>query len=206
MNKKAMIEKYGDECIYVIPFEELEYIKDGFTPIVHHSDLWKKFDDKGMFFKRYEVEGKPELQQIIPYIIITNETSDMLYTTVRLGGEERLIDKLSVACGGHINREDFGNEILFKAAVRELFEEVDVYPISPLKIVGYVRDKKSTTNDHTGIVISIKVSDAEINETENLKGAWMTLDELINNYEKMESWSKQIVDHYAENRYNKNFY
>ena len=38
MNKQKLKEKYGNEKILVVPFEEVTHIKDGFTPTKHNPN------------------------------------------------------------------------------------------------------------------------------------------------------------------------
>lgn len=198
VSRKELKNKYKDEKVLVVPFERVKFIEDGFTEIKHDPKIWSMFDN-GTLVYRYETEGISDFQQIIPYILIFNNEKTKLFTTKRIAGDNRLINKLSIACGGHINQDDFGKELLFKAAVRELFEEVDVNPIAPFEIIGYVRDMTSSTNDHTGVVIALKVKDkVTINENDNLIGEWMGLDELTNNYNRLEGWSKHIVDYFVD--------
>lgn len=201
MNKKLLKEKYGNEKVYVISYEKAAYISDGFTTEKHDPDIWRAFDNIGEYIYRYEAEGNPIFQQIIPYILIYNKDKNKLFTTKRINGDSRLINKISIACGGHINVCDGATEILFKAAVRELFEEVNFQPFCAFEIIGYVRDMTSSTNDHIGVVITIKANeDIEVIEKDNLIGEWMSLVELINNYNNLEGWSKYIVDYFVSQK------
>ena len=201
MNRKQLIAKYGEEKIFTVPYSKVEFIPDGFTPIKHDIRIWGQFDAIGSFVYRYDAEGQPYMQQIIPYILILDESGQKVFTTKRVAGDSRLIDKLSIACGGHIDKCDEGKEVLFKAAVRELFEEVQADILKPLEIIGYVRDLTSNTSDHTGVVILAHATgDVKIKEKDNLIGEWMDLNQLIANYEKLEGWSKYIVDHFAKNK------
>lgn len=201
MNKQKLKERYGNEKILVVPFEEVTHIKDGFTSIEHDANIWSSFDSIGKFVYRYDAEGEPSMQQIIPYILIINKEQNKLFATKRINGDSRLIGKLSIACGGHIDSSDQGKEILFKAAVRELYEEVNAEYCSPLKIIGTVRDLNSNTNDHLGIVIMAFAGDeVEVKEKDTLEGSWLTLNDLIDNYENLEGWSKYIVDYFVSNK------
>lgn len=201
MNKKQLKAKYGEEKIFVVPYSKIEFIPDKFTQLKHDTRIWGMFDSMGEFIYRYEAEGNPYIQQIIPYILILSDDGKKVFTTKRLAGDSRLVDKVSIACGGHIDKCDEGKEVLFKAAVRELFEEVNTDILKPLEIIGYVRDLTSSTNDHTGVVIlAHSTGEVTVKENENLVGEWMDLDELIANYEKFEGWSKYVVDHFAKNK------
>lgn len=201
MDKQTLKKKYGNEKILIVPFEEMAYVKDGFTPTKHNSSKWSSFDNIGEFVFRYDAEGEPSMQQIIPYILIINKEQNKLFVTKRIGGDPRLIGKLSIACGGHIDSCDKGKEILFKAAVRELYEEVDAEYSSPLQIIGTVRDLSSSTSDHLGIVIIAFAKDeVHVKEKETLEGAWLSLNELIDNYENLEGWSRYIVDYFVNKK------
>lgn len=201
MNKNQLKSKYGDEKVFVVPFTKLHFIEDGFTSVDHDPTIWSIFDQIGEYVYRYDAEGEPSMQQIIPYIVIINESGDKIYATKRIAGDSRLCNKLSIACGGHINPCDGTREVLFKAAVRELFEEVDANINKPLEIIGYVRDLNSTTNDHVGVAIIARASgEVFVKENDTLVGQWMSLDELINEYEKLESWSKYLVDRFTVNK------
>jgi predicted NUDIX family phosphoesterase len=198
MTKEELKAKYRNEKVFVVPFESVESIPNKFSEVKHNKNLWKQFDSIGSYIYRYDAEGEPAAQQIIPYVLILNNTGDKIFATKRIGGESRLLNKVSIACGGHIDEIDGIKEVLFRAAVRELFEEVDVEADEPLKIIGYVRDMNSATNDHTGVVIiAHAVNEVKVKETNILLGQWMSLQDLIDNYEKLESWSKYIVDHFV---------
>lgn len=198
MNKKQLKDKYGEEKIFVVPYSKLEFIPDGFTPLKHDVRIWSQFDSMGEYIYRYDAEGQPYMQQIIPYILILDESNEKIFTTKRIAGDSRLVDKVSIACGGHIDGCDEGKEVLFKAAVRELFEEVNADIMKPLEIIGYVRDLSSSTSDHTGVVvIAHATGEVTVKENENLIGQWMNLGDLISNYEKLEGWSKHIVDYFT---------
>lgn len=201
MNKKELKQRYGNEKVFVVPYNRLEHIPDGFTPVKHDSRIWGQFDSMGSFVYRYDAEGEPYMQQIIPYIVILDESRTKIFTTMRTAGEPRLLKKLSIACGGHIDESDSGREVLFKAAVRELFEEVQVDILKPFEIIGYIRDLTSATCDHTGVVIIAHATgDVIVKENDALVGKWMDLQDLIDNYENLEGWSRHLTDYFAENK------
>lgn len=202
MNKLELKNKYKEEKVFVVPFESTKNVNDGFTSKKHTKEIWKAFDSIGKYIYRYDAESNPSFQQIIPYIIITNKDGNKIYTTNRIAGDSRLVNKMSIGIGGHINEEDGYIETIFKCAVRELFEEVDIETSSPFTFIGYVRDMISETNDHLGVVLVIKAeSNVKVKETDKLEGDWKTIDELILNYNKLENWSKYIVDHFVKNNY-----
>lgn len=198
LRKKQLKEKYGQEKVFVVKHSDTTKYNNGFTSEKHSDKIWGKFDSKGHYAYRYDVEGEPVFQQIIPYIVISNESKNRFFVAERINGDERLNGKLTLGFGGHINEDDGNREVVFQGAVRELIEEVRASYTTPLRVIGYVRDMNSSTNDHLGIVITVSANEnISVKETENLKGRWMNLKDLINNYESLENWSKHVVDHFV---------
>lgn len=196
------MDKYNYEEVFVVPFNETLYIDNGYTN-ESDKDIWSKFDAVGKYILRTDAENNKEVQQIIPYILIKNQFGEF-YVAKRLSNstEDRLHNQISLGFGGHINKEDGYKEPLFKCAFRELFEELNLnmYP-SPLKHIGYVRDLNSKTSEHLGIVFIMDClkKDVSIKENDNLEGHWMSKNELIDKYGKLESWAKFIVDYMVDN-------
>lgn len=203
IDRKALIKKYGNEQVFVVPFSSTQKIPDKFS--IFKDNLLDM--RSGRYIHRYCAEGNVSMQQIIPCIVIYDENNNYL-TTKRLAGDERLRDKLSIIIGGHMNPVDgYGSESIQNCLLRELGEETNLLDIcneTPLSIkeiaktIAYIRDLKSTTPDHVGIVYFLKISNntkkkLKIKETDTLKAQWMTPDELGDNYISFESWGQMII-------------
>lgn len=197
--------KYGNEEVYVVPYHNTLYIQDGFTRIEKEPYIWTKFDNIGRYIYRDEVEGKPELQQIIPYILIRNiEGEYLIARRTDRTSETKWHNTISIGFGGHINPCDGTRQVLFQGAVRELLEEVSLSHYSPMKFLGYVRDMRSEINDHLGCVFLIDNVDSKetnIRETDKLVGDWFTKEQLIEHYGKLETWAKHITNYLVENTF-----
>lgn len=197
--------KYGNEEVYVVPYHNTLYIQDGFTRIEKEPYIWTKFDNIGRYIYRDEVEGKPELQQIIPYILIRNiEGEYLIARRTDKTSETKWHNTISIGFGGHINPCDGTRQVLFQGAVRELLEEVSLSHYSPMKFLGYVRDMRSEINDHLGCVFLIDNVDSKetsIRETDKLVGDWYTKEQLIEHYGKLETWAKHITNYLVENSF-----
>lgn len=200
---KELKAKYKDEQVYVVPSSLLTHIKDGFTKEEHSKEIYSQFDNIGKFIFRYDAEGDSTFQQIIPYVVLFNPTTNKYYTYKRIegSGEERLHGQLSLGFGGHIDATDGTSEVVFKGLVRELMEEVDYNNTSAAKFLGYVRDLQSATNDHTGLVFLLEVNFAEVKETDKYVGEWMTAEEMEKAYFRFEDWGKHIIDYIVDNKY-----
>ena len=186
------------EKVLVVPYNKLSFIKDRFT-YMDNIDL-ERFSSLGSFVDRNIVEGHKELQQIIAYILIFNKDMDKLYINKRIDGEKRLLNKVSIAVGGHINDTDEGLNRIFNGAIRELHEEVELTNAEKFRSIGFIRDINSITNDHLGIVFAVTADDAKIIEKESLKGQWMKINDIANYYSKLENWSKYILDYLISNK------
>lgn len=195
--KQQLKEKYQDEQVFVVPFPVVAGYQDGFDRKKHTSDIWQKFDTVGKYIFRYDAEGEPAFQQIIPYILVIHPNMDRFYVSRRLigSGEQRLVGKSSMGFGGHINPCDGATSVLFHSLFRELHEELDIATVSEAKFIGYVRDLNSATNDHLGCVFIVQASEVSVKETDKYEGEWMTYAQIEEEYFKFEDWSKHIIDY-----------
>ena len=202
--KKALLkEKYKDERVFVLPSTDVTTIPDLFTRDQGDGSFkFNQYDDKGTFIYRYDAEGDGAFQQIIPYVLIYNPKTKKFFVSLRTkqSGEQRLYDKISLGFGGHINPCDGPSNIIWNALVRELKEEVDMDQSATFYYKGTIRNITSELNDHLGFVFVAETEQASIKETDKLIGQWMSVQELIDNYFKLEDWAKFIVDYmYAHN-------
>lgn len=197
------VSKYGNEEVYVIPYHNTLHIPDGFSKIEKEHNIWTKFDHIGRYIYRDEVEGKPELQQIIPYILIRSvEGKYLVAKKTNTNSKNKSNNSISIGFGGHLKPCDGIRQVLFQGAVRELLEEVYLSHYSPMKFLGYVRDMGSKINDHLGCVFLIDNVDSKetgIRETDKLVGDWYTKEQLIEHYGKLETWAKHITNYLVEN-------
>jgi len=162
--------------------------------------------------RRGDYEEDPSYKQPIPYTVLvgTDSANPMVYTYQRLtgGGEVRLHNKLSVGVGGHMNLL-FDYSTLYDEAVRELDEELYIDADScRYKVLGLINDDSTPVSSvHIGILIKAIVPPhvhVEVRETDQLKGEWISLSDLLDSstYDRLESWSQIAVNHLAETYFN----
>ncbi len=137
--------------ILVVPRETLfsgnRYFEKGFVS-VNDYDFGKVISDNFRYLPRNDnLENNPDFKQIIPYVWIYNpeEKKFLIYRREKRPKngefvENRLHKKWSCGLGGHIDKGDDENNIVYHAMMRELKEEVlmEEYP-SP-KVIGYFND------------------------------------------------------------------
>ena len=127
IDRKALKKKYGDEKVFVIPVNLVEGIPDKFTKFTAKKEEIKgRYGSQGKYLDRYLVEYDESLQQVIPYFTICNKDESKFFVARRIGGDARLIDKLSLGFGGHINECDGYTSHIFNCIKREMNEELNV--------------------------------------------------------------------------------
>ena len=168
---------------------------------------------RGFFMPRGLVEDNPDYKQVIPYIIVRDDTHVFAYQ--RDGAESRLTKKVSIGIGGHVNLKDhmFPNPIsnsVYKAAFREFNEELAIpnlthsaemlisYHLSRPTFVLYAGKAEDIVNSvHIGSVFIIKLSKEQLKSAtlkeEGKQLSLMTVDEL-KNCDDLEEWSRLVVE------------
>lgn len=194
--------KYNNEEVFVIPYNNTSHIENGFTRVNSEKNIWSKFDKLGKYIYRDVVEGRVETQQIIPYIVLRSNEGRYLITKKRNKAKDEINNTMSLGFGGHINPCDGYKDILFQASVRNLLEEISLYPYNTMQFKGYVREMNSDIKDHLGCVFLI--DDIDEKETKILKQDvyiqdWYTKNQLVEHYAKFETWSKHIINYLVEN-------
>lgn len=194
--------------MFCVPYSNTHIIPDLFqkwSPTRLKRDIFGGVLPYGRFILRADAEEDINFQQIIPYVFIT-DTDGNFFVSKRIGGERRLLDKLSLGIGGHINpcddlRRGVGNTVM-NGMIRECNEETTLCD-GDIKVsfekYGTVRDLKSSTPDHIGIVFHAIVEEnkdlLDIKEKDTLKGVWLTKANLMRDFEKFESWAQLIIAH-----------
>lgn len=196
----------NDEQILVIPSSFLFEIGEinGFS---HEIDKFLTpilASDQLCFKPRSQMETDPSFKQLIPYVILqhiddTGTTRIFTYTRGSGHGERRLHTKKSIGIGGHINKQDvdYGNHPYFEGMERELDEEVKIGAAYVNKQVGLIYDPSNEVGRvHLGIVHILKLSDQNVlpNEDDISESGFLTIGELRENHEQLETWSQICLD------------
>jgi predicted NUDIX family phosphoesterase len=188
------------EDILVIETENLKEFIQG-DPGLKDADekvLFGIIEKKGLFKARDRVEQGSHYKQVIPYIAMVNEKNEIL-TLKRLTtqSEKRLHNKISLGVGGHVNNEDSETplEAFKKGMQREIDEEVEVQLKETPEFLGVIYDNSTNVGQvHLGMAYKVKIEFYGINEKDKFDYTWKRVDELTNEIEAMENWSKFILN------------
>jgi predicted NUDIX family phosphoesterase len=153
---------------------------------------------------RPEMEQDPSFKQLIPYLIIEHDEGEttQLFCYVRGTGqgESRLHSKWSIGVGGHISSEDAdtaSGDAYAEGMNRELAEELIVDTEYTEECVGMINDDESEVGRvHLGVVHKLKVqsSNVQAREDEIESSGFRSLDELYDNIDRMETWSRICLE------------
>ncbi len=152
------------------------------------------------FVARPEAELKTSLKQLIPYFLIVHDGRVFTYTRGKQSGESRLVAKVSMGIGGHINHLDdslFG-DLYARAARRELEEEVELPPGCTDRIVALLNDDATPVGQvHLGVIHVLRAPTDAVHNRERMiaESGFRTRDELQALRPRMETWSQICLDH-----------
>jgi predicted NUDIX family phosphoesterase len=114
------------------------------------------------------------------------------------GGDPRLHRKASIGVGGHINPVDDGDDPLRAGLHREWTEELVADWEPTFRLVGLLNDESNPVGSvHLGVVFEVHADGRPIavRERDKLTARMADADELTAAYERMETWSRLVVDH-----------
>lgn len=157
------------------------------------------------------MEINHDYKQPIPYAVLKRGNEIFVYERLKAGGESRLHNKLSIGVGGHMNMPEVTIEgsspqwynLLLENMFREINEEISfgkVIDEPKFNILGMINDDEDSVGKvHIGVLAIFELDeDVEISvkEKDQLAGYFMNIDslKLPNFYDRMESWSKIVID------------
>lgn len=191
-----------EENVLVVPSAELtERLRTSFDP-EHARAVIKVANTNPTFLPRSKVEQDESYKQIIPYVCIRHDNSYILLQRTKKQSEARLHNKFSLGIGGHINEQEVaggGKDLVAAGLARELREEISLAEGSELHLLGIIYDETTPVGRvHLGVVYEIEARTSEftLNEPELMFGTWITVAQLIEYRERMETWSQLLYDHH----------
>ena len=154
------------------------------------------------YIPRSVAEDDPSFKQIIPYVLVQRRRTLLHYVRGKASGEKRLVAKGSIGIGGHINHRDedlFGSGLDFyeEAVRRELHEELRIDADLTTRIVAVINDDSTPVGCvHFGVVHICELGDEHVSRGEPCitEMRFLTLDDLEERREHMETWSQFCLD------------
>jgi len=154
------------------------------------------------YVPRSLAEDDPSLKQIIPYVLVRRGDTLLHYVRGKGSGEKRLVAKGSIGIGGHINHRDedlfgSGTDYYEEAVQRELHEELLIDADLTTRVVALINDDSTPVGQvHFGVVHVCELGDQHVSRGEpcitDLR--FLTLDQLRERRDAMETWSQLSLD------------
>ncbi len=156
------------------------------------------------FLERSKAEENPSFKQIIPYIVISCGDCFLYYQRGSTSGEKRLLKKLSIGIGGHINEEDASGRLFNAAAyrralLRELEEEIllpEGFELDALEPMAFINDDSNPVGAvHLGVVhhCLLPVDSVKAKEAAIAQLGFFTYPELLERNGEFETWSQLLI-------------
>ncbi|MGB9713189.1 MAG: phosphoesterase [Dissulfurimicrobium sp.] len=162
-------------------------------------------DLKTFFLPRSKAEHDPSYKQIIPYQLFRSDRVFFVYRRGEKIGEDRLIGRLSIGIGGHVNildtcrPHDHTLSFYRDALIRERMEELSNPEVVREVFLGWINDESNTVGQvHLGAVHLCDVIRPEEIRTKTDEDiyfvGWWTKEEIKANKDLFESWSVFAVE------------
>ena len=198
-------KKIPDETITCLEHNKLGKIS-GYFGFSANTTLLKSIlaNTNLSFIKRVEAESNNNFKQLISYVLLSNNKSEIL--TYKRGAYSNAADMLKgstcIGFGGHVQEMDTLNIFskgyagVYDTAEREVFEELKGVLPTTLEIIGYINDDSSPEGvKHLGIVLKGCIPDSfnlkEIGKELSVNGLkFMTTNELWDHFYDFEFWSQ----------------
>lgn len=169
-------------------------------------DYRRIIDDNYFYLRRGDVEPNPAYKQPIPYVIIAQKESRLIFAYQRSStssySEKRLRGKWSWGIGGHVDKdESLTGDPILAALHREINEEIDLVHYDEPILLGYINDDQTEVGQvHFGLLFlaftearKIKPKDKEMSW-----GGFMSYDQLAEicslSEGNVESWSEIALE------------
>ena len=157
------------------------------------------------FVPRSQAETDPSLKQVIPYVLIRKGGQWLHYVRGKGSGEKRLVAMGSIGIGGHINHRDenlflTGLEYYEEAVQRELHEELRMDGHFETRIIALINDDTTPVGQvHLGVVHLCELAEENVAKGEACitELQFLTLPDLLERREQMETWSQLALDFIA---------
>lgn len=210
------------EFVYVVPREALfptcfpqGLVRFGepegvdLEPSMGREEILATIREHAFFVERPYAERSPHLKQIIPYTLVVAENDELgprvlLVRRLPQGGEQRLVGKLSIGIGGHINPVDVTDrDVVEVGAEREIDEELVVQGRTRLEALGLINDDANPVGAvHVGLVQVLRIAAGDdqhvrVREEEVLEGTLVPpaeLQRLLGEGANFETWSRMLVE------------
>lgn len=153
---------------------------------------------RGVFMDRPVAEQDPSWKQLIPYVVVRDESAVFLMERTSAGGDPRLHRKASIGVGGHLNPVDAGADPLMAGLHREWAEELQAEWEPEFRLVGLLNDDSNPVGSvHLGVVFLVEAAGrpVAVRELDKLSGRMAGAADVLAAWDRLETWSQLVAGH-----------
>jgi predicted NUDIX family phosphoesterase len=161
------------------------------------AELRAAVAEHGQYVDRSVAEMRPDLKQLIPYVVVADGPRVFLMHRTDAGGDARLHRKASIGVGGHLNPVDAGKNALMAGLRREWAEEIDSDWDPEFELIGMLNDDTNPVGSvHLGVVFRVEAAGRrmDVREHDKLVGAFASFDEVADAWDALETWSQLVAE------------
>jgi predicted NUDIX family phosphoesterase len=158
--------------------------------------------ENNFFMPRSAAETDPAFKQIIPYVLLVHEGKVLHYVRGKKSGEQRLVSKGSIGIGGHMTEQDEGffaldEDAYMEGVRREISEELKIGTTYRNRVVALLSDDSNEVGQvHLGVVHVFELAEPNVEKNEAMitNLAFLSVEELSERRDALESWSQICLD------------
>jgi predicted NUDIX family phosphoesterase len=158
--------------------------------------------ENNFFMPRSAAETDPAFKQIIPYVLLVHEGKVLHYVRGKKSGEQRLVSKGSIGIGGHMTEQDEGffaldEDAYMEGVRREISEELKIGTTYRNRVVALLNDDSNEVGQvHLGVVHVFELAEPNVEKNEAMitNLAFLSVEELSERRDALESWSQICLD------------
>jgi predicted NUDIX family phosphoesterase len=193
--------------ILVVPRAAVDYLPDaGFSS--DRSTIERFMGDierHGEYVMREDAEARPDYVQPIPIAYIVHRDQVFLFHRGDKNVSHRLHRQYMIWVGGHVRRDDVGEDPIGDALVREMQEELFLaagLPVAPVGLVCEGSDERSRM--HVGLVHRVRVDEPSLavamdrwlfaeRQSNSMMSRLIGPDDIAAYWDRIEEWSRLII-------------
>lgn len=187
----------AQQMVLAVEARAVEGLLDGRDLVPLQVERLRSLVEQARFLPRHDLETDPSYKQVIPYVVLKCRNEVFAYTRGRLSSESRLVAKVSIGLGGHV---EWSDDSLFddamasyvRASKREVEEEVAMTSPYSERIAGLIYDGSTDVGKvHLGVlhIWELDTPTAAPRERKITDARFRTIAALSRRSSRLESWS-----------------
>ncbi len=189
--KAELFWKYSNESVYCTPYISINKYRDGLSK-TSYLDVSSFILTKGRYIQRKEAEYSNTFTQIIPLVLIQDESNRLFISNKTINDSRNLLN-LNIGISSHIKPELSRDNIISNSIEHKINLHFKKHK---LKFLGTIREMSGKFYDHLGLVFIYKVNSNDF----IYSGDFLSYSSLENRYFEFKSWSKIIIDYLSNNK------